>query len=446
MKAWEYFLTFLEKKIGQESVHKWVRSLKIIRFDACNLYLEADDSFQETWIEEHVVPLAKKHLLNNNGHVIKIHLTSKSASPDREMEVIDHEHHLYESDLLTPHCSLEQYVPGPTNQMPFEIFCKLLGFDLKTGRYAPNQKEGFNPIFLYGPKGVGKTHLLMAAASFLQLQGLKVLYVKAETFTEHVVNAIRKGNMKRFRDTYRQIDALLIDDVEVFGRKGATQEELFHTFNTLHTSGKQMILTAHINPRLLEYIEERLISRFEWGITLPFEKIIDAELLLEILKKRASFYRLQFKRSLVDYLLKHFPSPSSITRAIEYIANHSSQGTKGAIELSSMEPLLKRLFTQEQESSLNPEKILSSVAEVFGIKIEDMLSKSQSRDSTLPRQIAMYLLRKELKLPYMKIGDIFHRDHSTVMSSIRQITDNIQKQNSDVVYYLNQLSSSFAKQ
>lgn len=446
MKTWDDFLIFLDGKFGKSTIDKWVRTLKVVRFDACNLYLEAKDSFQTVWYQEHILPLAKKHLLDNNSEPIKVTITSPDLLPQAQEEKPKANFSFelkFESDPLTPHATLDHYVVTPSNQSSFQIFCRILGFDpetKKTGIFFP---EKFNPLYIYGPSGMGKTHLLMAAALFLKNQGLNVFYIKAETFTEHVVHAIRNGQMQLFRQTYRKLDVLIIDDVEVFGRKNATQEELFHTFNTLHTAGKQIILSASVNPRLLEYIEERLVSRFEWGLTLPFEKEINTDMLLEIIKRRSTFYQIKLKKSVIEYLIKNFSTPASISRALEYISSHSE--TLQLIELQHVEPILSRLIEQDQKNSLSSDKILSSVAEVFGIKREDILSKSQSRETSLPRQIAMYLLRKELKLPYMKIGDIFHRDHSTVMSSIKQITKGLQSQDADITYYLNQLTSVFSK-
>ena len=446
MKAWDDFLIFLDGKFGKSTIDKWVRPLRITRFDACNLYLEATDSFLAAWYNEHIAPLAKRNLLDNNGQALKVSLTSIDVIPLQEEEPqkpIFSFDLKFESDPLISHARLEHFVVTESNKSSFHIFCKILGLDPATGKTGVFFPEKFNPVYIYGPSGIGKTHLLMSAAAFYRNQGLEVFYIHAETFTDHVVHAIRNGQMQLFRKTYRKLDVLIIDDIEVFGRKNATQEELFHTFNTLHTAGKQIILSASINPRLLEYIEERLISRFEWGLTLPFEKEINTEMILEIIEKRAAFYHIRLKRAIIDYLVKNFTTPAAVCRALEYIANNAASSQ--LVELHHVEPILLRLIEQNQKNNLSSEKILLSVAEVFGIKKEDLLSKSQSRETTLPRQLAMFLLRKELKLPYMKIGDIFHRDHSTVMSSIKQMTKSVQEGDADITYYLNQLTSLFSK-
>lgn len=432
MQLWQNFLLLLDSKMGKKTVDIWVRPLKVIRFDACNLYLEAEDAIQSLWVEEHVLPFAAKNFINNNSHAIKIHISSpdqvekEKATPAAEIPLS------FESDHLFPHCNFDQYVPTTTNRNPTQIFMNLLN----------HTEDKLNPIYIYGPSGSGKTHLLMAACAFYRQKKMKVFYVHAETFTEHTVSAIRSSNMQSFRAAYRGIDVLIIDDIGAFGRKAATQEELFHTFNTLHIGKKQIILSANVNPSLLEYIEARLISRFEWGITLPLEKPTETAILPEILAKRSAFYKITLKKQLQEYLIKNFPTPGALSRALETLieGNHHPHRI---IELNHAAPLLERLIDQENKNSLSPEKILESVANAFGIKKEDILSKSQSRESTLPRQIAMYLLRGQLKLPYMKIGDIFKRDHSTVMSSIKQITQGLEAGHPEITHYLNQLRRSF---
>ena len=442
MRAWEEFLDELEKPFGKDTVDKWLRTLKIQRFDACNLYLEPADSFQAMWVEEHIVPLAKNQFCNNNGHRINLHIqVSEKKDSKGESPAVFTTHLRFESDVTYPHCTFDQYVFPKENEMTYKILCNLALFDPETGEMTTPANRRPNPIYLFGPSGCGKTHLLMSAANHLSSHGVKVFFVKAETFTQHVVNAIRSSKMQSFRQEYRNADVLIVDDIDVFGRKAATQEEFFHTFNTLHTAGKQIILSSRCNPRQLEYIEERLISRFEWGITLPLDKSFNSEMLTQILEKRTALYHCKMNKTLADYLLKHFSNPGALSRALEYLQSHM-QVALDMLELSHVEPVLRKLSEQEKKQQITHENILDAVANAFGIRIEDILSKSQTRDAVLPRKIAMYLLRKELKLPYMKIGDLFGRDHSTVMSSVKQIAKELESNNPDIAYYFNQLHSS----
>jgi chromosomal replication initiator protein len=194
-----------------------------------------------------------------------------------------------------------------------------------------------------------------------------------------------------------------------------------------------------MNPRQLEGIEERLVSRFEWGITLPIEKISDPSELLHLLESRLEFYGVYLKKEATDFILSSFSSPATISVAIDQLIKrfNPKPGTMMATEI--LMPTLEELIEKNERVSLSPQKVLSLVADSFGIKTEDILSKSQSREIVLPRQLSMYLLRKELKMPYIKIGNVFSRDHSTVMSSIKQITKSIESQHKDLYYHLSDI-------
>jgi chromosomal replication initiator protein len=447
MQAWQDFITVLEKEYGKETVVKWVLPIKLVKFDAGNVYLEAKDSFQMLWFEEHVKPKAKKYLINNNNRPIKIHIKvdEKNApqqpqAPQEQKEETVH----FVPDRIESLYSFEQFIAGNQNLVPFQVLCKLAGFNPEDYKIEKPALElaTYNPIFLYGPSGSGKTHLMMALAQTLSVRGLKVFYVRSETFTQHVVSAIRLGKMQEFRQAYRHVDVLMIDDIQVFSRKNATQEELFHTFNTLHTEGKQIILSANLAPRFLDNIEERLISRFEWGLTLPLEKVSTPKELQQIIQKRTQFYRFPLKQEVIEYLVKKFGNAKTLTKAIEIltIKSHLHKiDTKQLLELDEAKSFLAKFLEEESKEKLTEERLLQIVSENFGIKIEDMTGKSQSRESVVPRQIAMFLLRKELKLPFMRIGSLFSRDHSTVMSSIKNVTKAVEDQDKELSSYLNEI-------
>lgn len=284
MKAWDNFLAVQETEVGAEVVAKWLRPLKVVKFDACNLYLEAKDSFHAMWFEEHVRPKLQTRLLNNNGRRIMVHLAvagapdktgSQKGKGNKAQAAAAPTPFSLAYDTLDPYCTLERFVVSEANELVFRLVSEVTGFDASQGTVEASRRVlcTFNPIYLHGPTGSGRTHLMMAMAHALRHQRMNVVYARAETFTQHVVSAIRAGEMRTFRQAYRDIDALLLDDVHVFSRKGATQEELFHTFNTLHVAGKQIILSAHCSPQELQLIEPRLVSRFEWGIVLPVEAL-----------------------------------------------------------------------------------------------------------------------------------------------------------------------------
>lgn len=412
MLAWDAFLTQLEKELGASVIKEWLRVLRVVQFDAANLYLEAENSFQITWFEEHIRPRLKSKFVNNNLRPISVHLRLKTpkiaAAPIETIPKSSYEIH---PDPLESELTFQEFLPSSSNVIAHKFLQEL--------SLVPSSLGTFNPLFIYGPKNSGKTHLLMATAEALQKKK-KVFFVKAETFTEHVVQAIRLGMMQTFRQIYREIEVLIVDDVHIFAKKNATQEEFFHTFNTLHTAGLQIILSANAPPSQLKDIEPRLISRFEWGLCTA----IDApQNLKAILEHKARLWKLSLPSLVFDFLMEEIPS-----KPIEALQVLALRGGSSHIDLPIARHLLKDWISQEQKEALTAQLILQKIASHFGIKPDDLLGKSQTRECALPRQIAMYACRDFLKMPFQSIGEFFGRDHSTVMASIKQIQEGEKKQ------------------
>lgn len=297
--------------------------------------------------------------------------------------------------------------------------------------YQLIQSSPFNPLFLYGPKGAGKTHLLMGAALAFAKEKKRVFYAHANTFTNHVVQAIRMGQMPEFRAVYRNIDILLIDDIEKLSNRDATQEEFFHTFNTLHTLGKQIVLTSSVPPSKLTDIESRLISRFEWGIAVGMER---AEI-REILTSKAKIWKLNLSDKVEEFLIAKFPlNPIMALQALTLRIQGNSSPT-----VEATEHLLRDLLQKESDQAITPEKVVKALSEHFGVKGADLTGKSQMREFALPRQIAMYLCREALKMPFQAIGKFFGRDHSTVMASVKQIQKEVDAKNGVVLQAIDSL-------
>ncbi len=435
MRAWDEFLVQQEVELGTDTVNKWLKPLKVIKFDACNLYLEAKDSFQLMWFEEHLRSKVSAKLVNNNKKRIKVHLAliNATAAPAKKKRVAQQAvpqppKFLLQFDDIDPLCTFDNVFCSESNRVAFQLLCKL----------ALGELGVFNPIFLHGSAGVGKTHLLMATVHALRQKGFNVLYSRAETFTDHVVSAIRAGEMSVFRQAYRNSDVLCIDDVHVFARKAATQEELFHTFNTLHLAGKQIILSANCSPAELQLIEPRLISRFEWGIAMALEAPNQEEL-RQILQKKAEALHFPLNHKIVEFLIETFTSGTkSLVRALEalILRTHLQESSLGhsatTLTLPTVKYHLSDLILEEQQAAVTPEKVIKTVAEYFGLRPEDIIGKAQSREYVLPRQIAMHICRHQLKLPFMKIGDVFSKDHSTVMSSVKVIQKGLEKDDPDI--------------
>ncbi|PCI92515.1 chromosomal replication initiation protein [Candidatus Aerophobetes bacterium] len=431
MKIWNDFLILLEKDLGKDTVDNWLRTFRITSFDACNLYLETKDTFQALWFEEHVRKKAERSLFNYNGRRVKVHIKSPKEKPQKQVQDQNEpvQRLAVETEPLNPNFTFENFITKSDNLFSLQVLSELC--DSQKNSKKPS---AYNPLFLYGKKGCGKTHLLHAISANFQKCGMKMCFLHAQSFTEHLVRAIKQSQMHEFRRLCRSQDALLIDNVEIFGCKNATQEEFFHTFNHFHTRGKPIVLTSSVPPKDLKEIEARLISRFEWGLNLPL-KLLSSENHPVLLLKKLKLFDLKLTKEIQDYLLETFDSPLPLSEAIE--ALH----LKRCIEPSSYRHfstksyvigLTRSLLNKYIRDKITPDRILASVCRVFDQSKADLLGKSQTKQHVLPRKVAMYLMKKRIYLSYVKIGKYFSRDHSTVMSAVAGIEKELVKKNQEL--------------
>lgn len=445
MKIWDDFLLLLEKDFGKDTVDRWLRTLCLVNFDACNIYLETKDAFQALWFEEHIRKKTDKMLVNNNGRKIQVHIKSpKELLKKAKQAPIDNAYKLIlENETLNQNFTFENFLVTKENRFPFQILTELCGYDLATNTTSKiNPTLSYNPLFIYGAKGSGKTHLLHAVANRFYDTNHKICFLNAQCFTEHLVKAIKQSQMQQFRDLCRSQDALLIDNIEIFACKNATQEEFFHTFNHFHTLGKPIILTSSTPPKDLKEVEARLISRFEWGINLPI-KLLPFESFPQLLQKKLKLFDLKLSIEIQEYLLHTFDSAASLSESIE--AMH----LKRCIEPSSFKQfnnldyvteLLQPILKKSTRDKITTDKIITAVCKLFDQTKEDLLGKSQSKEHVVPRKIAMYLMKKRIFLSYVKIGKLFLRDHSTVMSSVASIEKELSTKNSKMSLQINELN------
>ncbi len=298
---------------------------------------------------------------------------------------------------------------------------------------ASSEKMIYNPIYLHGPSDSGKSHLLMAAFTYLTQQKKQCFYVTASTLTNHIVAAMRTGGMQKLRELYRQHDVLLVDDVHQLAHRSATQEELFHTFNALHVAGKQIILAGSRLPSLLEGIEPRLTSRFEWGLVLPLLALTVQEQ-KEFCQSRAKEKKLDLSKAIEEFLLNNLTSVKSLQSALDTIGLRKG---KNEVTVPLLQKWIEPLLEEQKRKALTPEKIVQATAETFEISAADILGRSQNQGCSLPRQAAMYLCRSMLKMPYLKIATVFSRDHSTVMTSVKSVEKKIGEQDDSMLSTMN---------
>ena len=317
---------------------------------------------------------------------------------------------------LNPRYTFDTFVVGSNNKMAHAASVAV----------AESPGEAYNPLFIYGGVGLGKTHLMHSIAHYVLEKNseAKVLYVTSELFTNELIESIRNGNnstMTKFREKYRNIDVLLIDDLQLIIDKDSTQEEFFHTFNTLHGAKKQIIISSDKPPKDMEILEDRLRSRFEWGLIVDISAP-DFETRMAILKKKEELDGYYIDDEVIEYIAQNVKSnirelEGSLNKIMAYANLENKE-----INLALAEKVLKDIISPNQKRTITPELIINTVAEHFDLTTADLIGNKRSSKIAYPRQIAMYLCRHMTDTTLKIIGDsLGGRDHTTIMSGIRRI-------------------------
>ena len=282
--------------------------------------------------------------------------------------------------------------------------------------------KNYNPLFIYGPSGIGKTHLLYAITNYLREQNpnVKVIYIKGEDFTNQMIDCLSRQAMPEFREKYRDCDVLLIDDIQFIGGKVSTQEEFFHTFNALYEGRKQIILTSDRQPREIKTLEDRLKTRFEWGLIADIQPP-DLELRIAIIKKKAEQVGVEIPEEVLTFLAENLRSNiRQIEGAIKKLgARVFLSGEK--IDMDLARGCISELLGGAEPTSVTVEKIFASVYQKYGIKKEDLISTKRNKEIAYARHITVYIIREVTEMSLPNIAKIFNRDHSTIISSIETI-------------------------
>lgn len=294
---------------------------------------------------------------------------------------------------------------------------------------AQNPAAAYNPLFIYGGVGLGKTHLMHAIGHTVKAANptARVMYVTSETFTNELITAIQMDKRLEFRRRYRNVDVLLIDDVQFIAKKQSVQEEFFNTFNTLHNANKQIVISSDRPPKEISSLEERLRSRFEWGLIADIQPP-DVETRIAILRNRARLDHINVSDEIIQFIAEHVSSnirelEGSLTRVVAYSSIH-----RGALSLELTIEALKDLLPDVKKKEITPELIRSTVAEYYNVSEESLLSERRDKEIILPRQLSMYLCHSMLGIPYKRIATLFDRsDHTTAINACKRIEEMIAK-------------------
>ena len=330
-----------------------------------------------------------------------------------------------ENTMLNARYTFDKFIVGKSNQLAHAA----------SRSVAEKPALGYNPLFLYGGAGLGKTHLLHAIGheAMRRNPGIRVLYVTSEKFTNDLINAIREGRNETFRNMYRSTDILLVDDIQFIAGKESTQEEFFHTFNALHGANKQVVMTSDRPPKAILTLEERLRSRFEWGLAADIQPP-DLETRIAILRTKAESMDVRVPSEVVDYIARKVQSNiRELEGALNRIAAYANLNGMGVtVDLAAAS--LTDLGASQRRRPITHERIVETVSSFFNLEPEDLKTGSRSREVLVPRQVAMFLMREELETPFIQIAAYFgKRDHTTAMHSFEKIeglveTDNQMRQ------------------
>lgn len=435
-KKWKDILQTIRQDNGLSDVafKTWLLPLKIFRIDGNILKITAPFEQAVTYIE-------------NKYKTFLYVAVAEAMGAEYEIRIITEE----EAEKEKPIVSQPKQVPGPaknpenknTNLNPkytFETF--VIGSNNRFAHaasvaVAESPGKEYNPLFLYGGVGLGKTHLMHSVAYYILERdaSAKVLYVTSEVFTNELIDSIRNGNntsMTKFREKYRNIDVLLIDDIQFIIGKESTQEEFFHTFNALHGANKQIIVSSDRPPKDLETLEARLQSRFEWGLIADISSP-DYETRMAILRKKEEIDGYNIDDEVIRYIATNIKSNiRELEGALNKLVALSNLENR-EINLSMAEEVLKDIISPNEKREVTPQVILEVVAEHYGISPGDIIGGKRNAEIVTPRQIVMYLCREITDTSYKNIGILLgNRDHSTVISGDNKIREKLQKNDSRI--------------
>ena len=420
-QAWQSVLSQLQSEMPKASFETWVGDTRPLALENGALIVGTPNAFARDWLESRLASTVSRLLvgiLDSNVAVNFVvtpadeQVTPQSDSTDDNTEFASSRRPYHSS--LNPRYTFESFVVGSGNRLAHAA-CQAV---------AEKPAKAYNPLFLYGGVGLGKTHLLHAIGNFCHNRGLNVLYVSSEEFTNEIINAIRTHTTQAFREKYRSADVLLVDDIQFIAGKESTQEEFFHTFNTLHGQDKQIIVSSDRPPRALVTLEERMRSRFEWGLAADIQPP-DLETRLAILRAKAERAGRLIPDNILETVARRVQSnirelEGALNRILAF-ADLSGQPLTPQLVEAALADLLP------QRQTVHPEKIVELVAREWKTSVESLLGRDRSQKIAEPRQVAMYLMRKETDASLPQIGAALGgRDHTTVMYAIGKIENQIE--------------------
>ena len=430
-QLWQRLSAALKPQVSADTFKRWFSAVELIDATDNSLTFRVPNNIYQFWIESNHMAALQAAIVTAFGGPREVKF---SSPPGTSVQVAEDAAALKEvaSDSprdtksagsalgLNPRNTFESFVVGPNNEIAHAASLAVAQLPART----------YNPLFVYGGVGLGKTHLMQAIGQYVwaKKKGAKVMYLSSELFINEFIDAIQHSNLVKFRKRYRQADLLLIDDIQFLGGKERSQEEFFHTFNTLFDGHKQIVLSSDRPASEIANLEKRLVSRFEWGLTAELQPP-DIETRMAILRKKARTMQIKLRDDVFEFLANRIrTNVRRLEGALMRVASFASLSGKELTQ-EVVEHLLKDILQEEARHSVTIEQIQRRVAEHFDVRLADMTSKRRPASIAFPRQVAMYLARELTKASLNEIGDAFGgRDHGTVLHACKLVKKRMHEQ------------------
>jgi chromosomal replication initiator protein len=418
-KTWVAAQEKLRSMLSADTYNLWFAPLRVSALEANGIVLEVANDFCEVWLKDNYMGLLQDVLSQITGLQMQVKFKVAAGNTLTHAPAKARNNHHEAVDLsFNPKNTFDSFVVGNNNNFAHAAALAVA--------QAPG--KSYNPLFLYGGVGLGKTHLLHAIGQHVAAsrKGARVAYVSSEKFTNEYIDAIQNNQLSKFRKRYRQTEVLLIDDIQFLAGKERIQEEFFHTFNALHESHKQIVLTCDRPAGEIQNLEQRLVSRFEWGLVTDLQPP-DIETRTAILRKKATSMGVELPDDVINFLAMRIRANiRRLEGALIRVASYASL-TGRKLTRETVEGLLREVLHEEGRLSINIEAIQKRVAEHFDIRLADMTSKRRPENIAFPRQIAMFLSRQMTESSLNAIGEAFGgRDHGTVLHACRLVKDRME--------------------
>ena len=433
-KIWGQIASEIRPRVSADAFQRWFAALELVQADEITLTFQVPNTIYQLWIESNYLSLVQSAILAVLGgpREIKFWVAENGrpgclgepriepASEPPPPIIAEQEAEVASNHGMNPRNTFDTFVVGSNNQFAHAAALAV----------AQSPSKTYNPLFIYGGVGLGKTHLMQAIGqqAMERKKSFKVMYLSSEKFTNEFIDAIQHNTLVKFRKRYRLADVLLIDDIHFLAGKERSQEEFFHTFNTLFDGRKQIVLSSDRPASEIANLEQRLVSRFEWGLTAELQPP-DIETRMAILKKKAQALHVQLAQEVLEFLAQRVrTNVRRLEGALMRVASFVSLSGR-EISRETVEQLLRDILQEEAKKTVTIDQIQRKVAEHFDVRLADMTSKRRPANIAFPRQVAMYLARRHTKASLNEIGDAFGgRDHGTVLHACKTVSGRMVKE------------------